>query len=299
MKPSRQPPGPSAFEWGNLSKVRNEQDALLTLTALNIYPLKSARGISLQSHEVVERGFLFDRQWMLVGEDGGFRTQRELPRMALLETSLVGGAAPGEWVVTAPGHGRLVLPLVLRPNEARIDVRVWRDTVAAIPVSEEANAWFSSFLQESLRLVAMPQSTRRPVNRDYSSGDEVVGFADGFPFLLISEGSLAALNERLEHPVPMSRFRPNLVVSGCEPFAEDGWRKIRIGSLELDLVKPCPRCVITTVDATTGKPAKEPLATLAKFRSRPGLGVLFGQNAIHRGVGRLDVGAPISVLEKQ
>jgi uncharacterized protein len=142
----------------------------------------------------------------------------------------------------------------------------------------------------------MPDDSVRPVDPDYAGPGHRVGFADGFPFLLISEASLDELNGRLTQPVPMARFRPNLVVAGCEAFAEDGWRRIRIGGLAFDLVKPCSRCIIPTIDIATGQRDAEPLRTLMGYRKRDNR-ILFGQNLVHDGVGLLRRGMPVQVLE--
>jgi hypothetical protein len=140
----------------------------------------------------------------------------------------------------------------------------------------------------------MPESTFRPVNSHYATDNEQVSFTDGFPFLLISEASLQDLNKRLDEPVPMNRFRPNLVVSGCEAFAEDSWRQIRIGSISFNVVKPCERCVITTVDQALGIRGKEPLQTLSQYRRQNGK-ILFGQNLIHTSLGALQVGDSVEI----
>jgi hypothetical protein len=173
-------------------------------------------------------------------------------------------------------------------------VQVWRDVCDAVPLGEEVNRWFSDFLELSCQLVYMDESTFRPVNPSYATNNEQVSFADGFPFLLISEASLQDLNQRLDEPVPMNRFRPNLVVSGCEAFAEDDWREIHIGSISFRVVKPCSRCSITTVEQTTGIRGKEPLLTLAQYRRRSGE-IFFGQNLISGELGTLQIGDVVKI----
>jgi MOSC domain-containing protein len=175
-------------------------------------------------------------------------------------------------------------------------VRVWADEVAAVDAGEGAARWLGRLLRQDCRLVFMPPQTRRPVDPHYARRGETVSFADGFPLLLVSEASLAALNARLAQPVPMNRFRPNLVVAGCEAFAEDRWRRIRIGALELDVVKPCSRCAIPAIDQATGQRDPEINRALAAFRRFEGQ-ILFGQNLLHAGPGALRRGDPVEVLE--
>ena len=179
---------------------------------------------------------------------------------------------------------------------ASLPVVVWRDKVNAIPVGGDADAWLSEFLAIDCRLVVFPYDARRAVDPDYAAATDQVGFADGFPFLLISQASLDDLNARLAQPVPMLRFRPNLVVEGCAAYAEDGWRRIRIGELEFRVAKPCSRCIIPTIDPATAQRSAEPLRTLMSYRRRDNR-IYFGQNLIHDGTGRLAVGMPVEVLE--
>ena len=179
--------------------------------------------------------------------------------------------------------------------------RIWKDVVDAVAVSTEADQWFSAFLQMTCRLVHMPATTRRIVDRAYVPQDRIVGFADGYPLLIIGSGSLLQLNERLhergEAAVPMQRFRPNIVIADAMPHVEDTWKLARIGSVLVDIVKPCARCVITTVDVATGLAGHEPLRTLATYR-KVGSKVLFGQNAVHRGLGVIRIGDLVEVVEK-
>jgi uncharacterized protein YcbX len=261
-----------------------------TLSELNVFPVKSARGISVPEWRLGPRGLDHDRELLVVDPDGRFVTMRERPRMALIETAL----EPGVLVLRTHGRAPLQVSLADRGPE-RIQVQVWNDRVLAEPVGAEADDWLTRFLDTPCRLVRFPDQAHRQVDLAYAQPGDQVRFADGFSLLLIGEASLAALNARLAEPLSMARFRTNLVASGGEPFAEDGWRRIRIGSIELDLVKPCARCVITTVDEATGIPGLEPLRTLATFRRRNGK-VLFGQNLVHRGTGTLRVGDEIQVL---
>jgi hypothetical protein len=186
-----------------------------------------------------------------------------------------------------------------RKNAPRVEVGLWGGRGDAEDLGEHAADWFSSFLQTRCRLVRFPDDGFRPVDPDYARFEARVAFADGFPVLLTSESSLKELNARMDGGggrVPMDRFRPNLVVRGSEPFEEDRWRQIRVGELVLDVVKPCARCKITTVDQITGKTGTEPLATLAGFRKRDNE-VLFGQNCVHHGPGSVRVGDEVEILE--
>jgi uncharacterized protein YcbX len=260
------------------------------LSGLHVYPIKSCGGITIEEWEVDERGLRHDRRWMLVDEAGRFMSQRRFRRMALIGVRIEHDGL----IVEAPDMPPLEVPL--RPPAGRLILaRVWDDLVEASLVSDDAGYWFSEFLGVRCRLVYLPDRSLRPVDPAYGEPGDQVGLADGFPFLLISEASLADLNARLEQPVPMNRFRPNLVVCGCEPFAEDGWKLVRIGQITFRVVKPCSRCAITTVDQRTAATSKEPLRTLARFR-RSGTKVLFGQNLIHDKTGTLRTGDPVEIV---
>jgi MOSC domain-containing protein len=259
------------------------------LSGVYVYPIKSCGGISLQSADLGATGLLHDRRWMLVGEGGGFLSQRRHPRMALISSRL----APDRLVVSAPGMPDLEVPLEGEDGE-RIDVEVWGDAQRGEPVGGYADRWFGRFLDARCRLVRKPEDDVRPVDSAYARSGDQTSFADGFPLLLISEASLEDLNKRLESPVPMDRFRPNLVVRGCGPYAEDGWDEIRAGGAVFRVAEACPRCAITTVDQGSGERGKEPLKTLATYRKSGG-GVLFGRNLIHSSPGNLRVGDPVEV----
>jgi len=266
----------------------------ISLSGIHLYPLKSARGISLHQTVIVSRGMAYDRRWMLVDTDGQFLTQRQLPQMALIHTQL----ESGRLILQAQGHTDLVLPVVMEEG-TRCEVQVWEDRCIALNADEAANRWLSQVLNRAVRLVYMPDETLRQVDQTYAHTGDITSFADGFPLLLISEASLDDLNQRLEEALPMRRFRPNLVVTGCEPYAEDRWKQIRIGEILFDVAKPCSRCIITTVNPETGvrSPSQEPLRTLATYRRRENQ-VFFGQNLIHRGYGTLTVGDPIEIIEQ-
>ena len=227
---------------------------------------------------------------MVVDADGNFLTQRELPRLALVSPQL------GEHLaITAPGMSSLAVSLDL-PGQ-RTEVTVWADRVQAVDQGPDAAAWLSEFLAMPCRLVRIPDDSVRRADAEFAGPSDQVGFADGYSFLLTSHASLDELNRRLPSPLPMNRFRPNIAIDGVEPFEEDGWKRIRIDGIEFGVVKPCARCVTTTVDQTTAERSKEPLRTLATFRNVPGRGVMFGQNLVHHGTGVIRVGAELELLE--
>lgn len=261
------------------------------------YPVKGAGGTSLEEARVDEIGIHLDRRWMLVDADGVFLSQRNHPRLALLRPRVADDAL----VLEAPGAEPLAV--ALEPDGPAVEVRVWDASVEAVEVGGGTTEWIEAFLGEPARLVFMAPSTLRPVDRTHlprdrpSGAGERVSFADAYPLLLLSRESLDELNRRLERPVPMNRFRPNLVVRGVgRPHGEDAWRRIRIGELELDVVKPCERCAVTTVDQGSGEKGVEPLRTLAEYRKSGGK-TWFGQNLVQRGVGTLRVGDSVQVLE--
>ena len=225
-------------------------------------------------------------------ERGGFLSQRRHPRMALISPLLI----PDRLVVRAPGMPDLEVPLEGEHAE-RIDVEVWGDAQRGEPVGGYADRWFGRFLGSPCRLVRKPDDDVRPVESAYARSGDQTSFADAFPLLLISEASLEDLNRRLESPVPMDRFRPNLIVRGCGPYAEDGWDEIRAGGAVLRVAEACPRCVITTVDQGSGERGKEPLKTLATYRKSGGE-VLFGRNLIHTSPGTVRVGDPVEVTPR-
>lgn len=262
----------------------------MNLKSLYRYPVKSLRGGAFDALDVTERGLCFDRHWMVVDAQGQFMTQRQHARMALIDTQV---DDDGGLLLQAP---RMPDLNVHGAHDATLPVVVWRDTVQAAPVDGDADAWLSEFLAIDCRLVVFPYDARRVVDPEYAAATDQVGFADGFPFLLISQASLDDLNARLTQPVPMLRFRPNLVIGGCDAYAEDTWRRIRVGDLEFRVAKPCSRCIIPTIDPATAQRSAEPLRTLMTYRRRDNR-IYFGQNLIHDGNGRLAVGMPVEVLE--
>lgn len=267
--------------------------AAMHVTGLFHYPVKSCRGTALECAPIVARGFVEDRAWMVTDADGIFQTQREMPRLALIHPRVEGDGL----VLTAPDMSPL--PVARRTDGARRAVAVWEQPCETVDQGAEPAAWLTAFLTTPCRLVRMVDDFVRPTDPAYSVGlDAQVGFADGYPFLLTTEASLADLNGRMAIPLPMNRFRPNMVVSGSQPYAEDDWRHIRIGGIIFAVVKPCARCAITTVDQATAATAREPLRTLATYRQVRGRGVMFGQNLIHTATGSISVGDPVEILSR-
>jgi hypothetical protein len=230
------------------------------------------------------RGLRDDRRWLVVDASGHFLTQRATPRLALIETTL----SEETLELAAPGLQSIALPRVV--DGVPLEVTVWNDRVRAIPVNPEADHWLSSFLGHAARLVWLPEAERRPVDPRYAAAGDHVSFADAFPLLLTSTASLDDLNRRLTEPLPMDRFRPNVVVDAEDAYAEDSWSRIDFGTAAFRVVKPCARCTITTTDQRTGVRGVEPLRTLAQYRRR-GEGVDFGQNLIPEAEGSVRVGA--------
>jgi len=264
----------------------------ITLSSLYVYPLKSCRGYAVAQSLVTGRGLQDDRLLMIVDDKGHFLTQREYPKLSLLEPTV------RESVLTLRAPGMTTLDRVLRTSGAAQPVVVWHDDCQAVDQGDAAAVWLSDYLGTSVRLVHMHDTFVRAVDPQYRRHEtDETSFSDGYPFLLISEASLAALNQRLPAPLPMDRFRPSLVVSGCEPFAEDRWRQIQIGPITFDLVKPCARCKITTIDQATGSVGKEPLATLATFRRTADGKINFGQNMVSSGTGIIAMGDTVIVRE--
>lgn len=261
-----------------------------TLSEINIYPVKSLAGISLTSWQVIKTGFLYDRKWMLIDSQGQFLSQRRLPKMALIKTALT----DEQLILSAPDQIDLVLSLTPSNGEEIIST-IWHDQCAARSISQEADLWFSRFLETDCRLVYLPDEEIRPVDTKYAQVTDQVAFSDGFPFLLIAENSLVALNQAMQLDLTMNRFRPNLVIAGCPAYAEDSWREILIGEINFRLPKPCSRCAVPTIDPETAQTGKEPLMTLNRLRKWQNK-VYFGQNAIHNQCGTLSVGDSVQIL---
>jgi len=277
---------------------------MLTVSELYIYPVKSLGGISVPAATLTDRGFEFDRRWMLVdAENNRFLSQREVPEMALLQVEL------GEEALLIRHRHRTDQPPLRIPFEMPASsttdpngvintctVTVWDDTCTGQWVSADADAWFTTILNTPCRLVYMPDDSRRLVEQPYAQNSEITSFSDGYPLLVIGQASLDDLNSRLDAPLPMNRFRPNIVFTGGAPYQEDSMEHFRIAGVDFFGVKPCARCVITTTDQFTAVKGKEPLRTLSRYRQRNNK-IYFGQNLLFAGEGRIAVGDAITLLQ--
>ena len=265
----------------------------MVVEELHVFPVKGFAGTRPASALVEPWGLQHDRRWMVVDGTGRFLTQRVLPRMALVRAEAdargVRLACPGAGAIDVAAGG---------PDASIRSTTVWRSTLLAADAGDSAADWLTQVLGQPCRLVHMHDTAARPINPAYASPRETVSFADGYPVLLTSLGSLDDLNGRLARPVPIGRFRANIVVGGAPSWAEDCWRLLRIGGATFRVVKPCDRCTVTTIDQQTGlRPDRtEPLRTLGRFRHDEH-GIMFGQNLIPATLGRIAVGDAVEVLE--
>ncbi len=264
---------------------------MITVSNLTYYPIKACRGFDVTEAFIERMGLANDRRMMVTTPDGGFLTQREHPKLALITPTLTND------VVTLSAPNFDSIRIAVQTSGAIFPVNIWKsENVAAVDQGDDAAQWLSDWLGVSVRLVHIADGYKRRLNPEYAiNADDHTGFADGYPILIVSEESLNDLNSKLESPVPMNRFRPNLVVKGCKPFAEDTWKRVKIGDVEMALVKPCPRCVVTTIDKETLAKNKEPLKTLNTYR-RHELGAIFGMNAIPLNEGKIEVNMEVEVL---
>lgn len=264
---------------------------MLTLSEINIYPIKSLGGISLQSSVVEERGLKYDRRWVLVDESKTFFTQRDFPEMALIKVSIENNALKLQ-------HKTKTVETMIVPFEfehsAKDRVVIWDDIVIGEFYNSQIDEWFSDIIGIKCHLVKMPESTKRIVDETYAK-NKIVSFADGYPFLIIGQSSLDDLNSRMEVPLPMNRFRTNFVFTGGNSFEEDGWKIFKIGEIKFRAVKPCARCVITTTNQDTAERLREPLLTLSKYRKFDNK-VMFGMNIVCESTGQVTVGDKIEIL---
>lgn len=266
---------------------------MLYLSKLFIYPIKSAGGIAVDETQVEVSGPVRDRRWMLVDEGGQFLTQRTFPRMVLIAPRFEGE----DLVVEAPG----MPPLRIQSWSGEGDwvgVRIWHDELRVPHPNPGYSEWFSSFLGRPCQLVHLPDTVARPVEAPYDQPPWRVSLSDGFPLLVLGQASLDLLNAKLQVPVTVERFRPNLVIAGSAAHQEDNWRRVRIGEVELALVKPCARCAIPLVNPVTAETGVEPMQTLAQYRKTSASNkVMFAQNALVTTSGVLRVGSEVDVLE--
>lgn len=264
----------------------------ITVSSLIYYPIKACRGFEIDSSFVECMGLVNDRRMMVVTPEGEFLTQRELARLALITPTLKDDSL----TLSAPNFDSI--HFTIQKTGYTWPVNIWKvKGVQAIDQGDETAEWLSDWLNTSVRLVHIASGVQRKLNPEYAiNEDDHTGFADGYPILIISEESLQDLNSRLDSSLPMNRFRPNIVVKGCNPFDEDIWKRIRIGDVEMAFVKPCARCEVTTIDKETLAVSKEPLKTLATFRKQQG-GAMFGMNVIPLNEGHIKVGMDVEVLE--
>lgn len=257
---------------------------MLTLSEIIIYPVKSLGGIPVSSAMITSRGLQHDRRWVLCDENNVFITQRNFNKMTLLKTCLV-----DDGFEISHSKNNSVLKIPFEINEGRLEkVKIWSDDCEAYAASSEINKWFSDALETTCKLFYMPDLSSRMTKKKSSQKVSPVSFADGYPYLIIGQSSLDDLNKRLQHPVPMNRFRPNFVFTGGQPYEEDLFDALKIGEVIFRGVKPCERCVIPTIDQATAKTGKEPSATLSTYRSV--------NNAIHFGMNL--IGEPSSGIIK-
>ena len=259
----------------------------MQISALYIYPIKGCRGISLKRADVEAIGLKDDRRFMIIGADGRFLSQRDIPQMAQIS---VNRTAEG-WMLSHAKHSSVGFRTL---HTGRVqNAVIWKNTAVVVDQGNQVADWLSTVLARPCRLVGVAAGYTRYVNPQYATSvTDAVSFADGFASLITNDASLADLNERLKTPISMERFRPNIVVSGGTAWAEDEWRDLQIGTVKMTAVKPCARCVVTTTNQLTGERSSEPLETLATFRKQS-LGVIFGQNLVHQALGTIAVGDPV------
>lgn len=267
---------------------------MMHLAGLFRYPVKSLRGQPLDEAVLEPCGIAGDRRWMLVDPDGRFITRRQVPAMATLAVETAGDGL----TLRHPDHGdcHVDTPGATAPV---IEGQVWKDWLPVRLGDRQADDFLAAILGRPARLAWQHDPRARPIAAAHARPGEHVSLADGFPLLVTTGASLAALNERLAVAVPMARFRPNLVIAGARPWAEDGWRRIRIGAVELRLARPCARCIVVTQQPDTGErlEGNEPLTTLRAMGHATTAGIMFGQNAVPERLGTLRIGDPVEVLE--
>lgn len=266
----------------------------MKVVQLHRYPVKSLRGHAVSSAEIETMGMAGDRRWLVVDKAGQFLTIRQIPAMTTIDVEhrdtgiVLNHHGHGSHVVETPGHGG-----------ALRQVKIWKDTVAARPADPAAGAYLSAILGKPVDLVYFDDPQNRPVDPEFAQAGDYVGFADGFPLLIATTGSLDHLNGRLANPIEITRFRPNIVIDAQGAWPEDSWKTIRIGSVVMRIAKPCSRCVITTRDPLSGEQPdpREPLQTLGKIHRSAKGGIIFGQNAIPNNAGMISVGDAVEIME--
>lgn len=268
---------------------------MFSVSELFIYPVKSLGGIPVHKAELTDRGFKYDRRWMLVDEQNRFLSQRELPAMALLQASISGHGIVVE-DKRKPGNCNCIPFLTTSTRGAK--VQVWDDICDAVFVSNELDTWFSEALNVKCRLVYMPDESKRSVDKKYAAADEITSFSDGYPLLMIGQSSLDDLNNRLDEKIGMDRFRPNIVFTGGQPYEEDDLSEFVINEISFSGVKLCSRCVVTTIEQSNAVKGKEPLRTLASYRQVNNK-VFFGQNVLYKGTGAIHLGDKLIIIKRK
>lgn len=265
---------------------------MIKIKSIHIYPIKSLGGIELTESKVERRGLEHDRRWMLIDENGRFVSQRESPKLALLQPIIKDNLM---FIEDRTGFMITLGFEISEPAHDPIEVTIWDDVCLAKPLDRKVNQWFSKFMGKPVQLVYMHEDSQRIADQRYApKEDDMVSFADGYPILVISQGSLDLLSEKVGMEVPMNRFRPNIVVEGLQPNEEDTLAEVTIDGLKLHGVKPCARCIMTTIDQETGEKGKEPLSTLATYR-KAGNKTLFGENFIPEKEGLIKVGDTLNI----
>lgn len=263
----------------------------LVVSGIYIYPIKSLGGVSLTESILEEKGLQYDRRWVLTDSKGMFITQRKYPLLSLLQVSISDDVIT---VFQKDNPGQKISFNTNQQTGDEIEVSIWDDITKGIEVDRTISNWFSDYMNMEVKLLKMPEQVRRNVDIKYASNNEIVSFADGYPCLIIGQSSLDELNKKLEKPIEMDRFRPNIVFTGGEPHAEDSFQDFEIDNVLFSAVKPCARCVLITIDQQHGTKSAEPLKTLSKYRTLNNK-IMFGQNLIHRGSGTIKIGSEIQV----
>ena len=279
----------------------------MIVSKLCIYPFKSTQGIELQQVQVQAKGFLGDREMMLVSGSGKFITQRQFPQLAKVQVRIVGQSV----TLQVADSSFPSITFIMTLNGALIEVEIWRDRFLAIDQGNEVAQWFQQFLDlpvdKTCRVVRQSSAHTRLLTKKYPNDEELpLNFADNSPAMLTATASLLELNQRIieinqQHgqAIPMNRFRPNVVIETIEPFVEDSWRIVQIGEVRFQMAKPSSRCIMTTIDQKEGakNSRKEPLTTLGTFRQLSEQGVMFGVNMIPQNEGMIHKGDRLQVLE--
>jgi uncharacterized protein YcbX len=265
-----------------------------SISELLIYPVKSLGGISLESCQVTERGFEHDRRWMLVDVNNRFITQREFPELVFFRTAII----ENNIVVTDKrDHCSIKVPIIPNLGEL-ISVDIWNDRCEALCMDQFISDWFAERLSQPIKMVYMPEQSQRSVDPDYALNGELTSFSDGYPVLIIGEASLQHLNSRLDEPIGMDRFRPNIVFKGSYPFEEDSFKDIAVGDAMFRAVKPCARCILTTTNQESGVRSPEPLKTMSVYRKFNNK-IYFGQNLLVLKTGQINLGDSLNILSRQ